>query len=325
MGRLPWTIRWLLTGVLCALLCGACAWRAGSISPAEGLVAFDPDAGAWLTEEEIWEEILAARYVLLGEHHDNPAHHKLQAGIVRGLTARGRRPALAFEMLNADVQEAVREFQEAGRADPEALRAVVEWDQGGWPAWPLYEPVFAAGLDARLPIVAAQVPSAMRKRLTTEGLQALPAGPVREAATRPLPEGPQAELEEEIREGHCNRLPLDLIPRMVEIQRIWDAWMADVIREAATPDGVVLIVGRGHARRERAIPWALAQLEPGALTLAIAFVEASPDDTSPGGWQRWADEERHQLSSYDIVYVTRPIDRGDPCDRIPLIDAAEES
>ena len=320
-------VRRLLVGALCALLCGAfgCAWRAAILTPAEGLVAFDPAAGRWLSEEEIWNRILSARYVLLGEHHDNPTHHVLQAAIVRELAARGRRPALAFEMLGADVQEAIRELQADGKVDPEALRRAVAWDQGGWPAWSLYEPIFAAGLDAGLPIVAAQVPSTLRKSLTAEGLQALPAGVVRELAARPLAEGLQAELEEEIRESHCNRLPLDLIPRMVEIQRIWDAWMADVLREVATPDGVVLIVGSGHVRRERAIPWALAQLEPGAQTLSIAFVEASPDEIHPGDWQHWADEERPQISSYDVVYVTHPFDRGDPCDRIPLIDASDES
>ncbi|MCP5057924.1 MAG: ChaN family lipoprotein [bacterium] len=320
VGRLRRPIRLVMAGSLCVLLCGACAWRAAILSPAEGLVAFDPDAERWITEAEVWEEILAARYVLLGEHHDNPDHHRLQAGILRELAARGRRPALAFEMLGADVRDAIAEFQAAGRADPEALRGVVEWDQSGWPAWPLYEPIFAAGLDAGMPIIAAQVPLALRKGLTAEGLQALPSGPVREIATRPLPEASQADLEEEIREGHCNRIPLDLIPRMVEIQRIWDAWMADAIRAAATQDGAVLIVGRAHARRERAIPWALAQFEPGAQTLSIAFVEASPDD-----WQHWADDERHQLSSYDLVYVTRPIDREDPCDRIPVIDPPAES
>jgi uncharacterized iron-regulated protein len=128
----------------------------------------------------------------------------------------------------------------------------------------------------------------------------------------------RADLEESIREGHCQRLPEAQIPRVVEIQRIWEAWMAETLRSMATADGAVLIVGRGHGRNDRGIPWALEQLDPPATTLSIAFVEADLAHARERDWQRWQDEERADLVGYDLVFVTRPFERGDPCERLSL-------
>src|SRR5215831_17329771 len=38
------------------------------------------------------ETVGAARVVLLGEKHDNPDHHRLQARVVQSIVARGRHP-----------------------------------------------------------------------------------------------------------------------------------------------------------------------------------------------------------------------------------------
>jgi len=293
-----------------------CATASPTFSPSEGLVAFDPVRGRWTTANEVWDRILSARYVMLGEHHDHPDHHRLQAAIVRDVASRGRRPALGFEMLDADDQPNMDELAAAGELDPEAWRRAVAWDDSGWPAWSTYEPVFSAALEAGLPIVAAQIPDSLRTGLVTEGAGALSRAEVRNVATLPLPDAAQTDLEEAIREGHCNMLPEAQIPRMVEIQRIWEAWMAEVLRTSATDDGAILVVGRGHARRDRGIPWALERFDPEATTLSVAFVEASLEDADESDWQRWADEEKADLLGYDLVFVTRPIEREDPCERL---------
>jgi hypothetical protein len=44
-------------------------------------------------------------YVLLGEKHDNVDHHALQAQLLDAMREGGRRPAVAFEMLDASAQE----------------------------------------------------------------------------------------------------------------------------------------------------------------------------------------------------------------------------
>ena len=51
-------------------------------------------------EEALVAAAAAADFVMLGEMHDNPDHHVVQARLVRALGDRGKRPALAFEMLD---------------------------------------------------------------------------------------------------------------------------------------------------------------------------------------------------------------------------------
>jgi len=68
---------------------------------------WDPRAARFVDEATLTAAIASADFVALGEVHDNPDHHLLQARLVRAGTAAGRRPALAFEMLTADQQPAI--------------------------------------------------------------------------------------------------------------------------------------------------------------------------------------------------------------------------
>src|SRR6266480_2784062 len=62
---------------------------------------WDVRAGVAITPETFVTRVAARRFVLLGEKHDNPDHHRLQAWVVGALIAAGRRPAVAFEMFRA--------------------------------------------------------------------------------------------------------------------------------------------------------------------------------------------------------------------------------
>ena len=50
-------------------------------------------ARRFITPETLGAELDRAPFVLLGEKHDNPDHHRLQARILQELSAAGRRPA----------------------------------------------------------------------------------------------------------------------------------------------------------------------------------------------------------------------------------------
>ena len=57
-----------------------------------------------VTISELEKALANARFVLLGEIHDNPDHHRLQAQLIDGLVRKGRRPAIVFEMIPANLQ-----------------------------------------------------------------------------------------------------------------------------------------------------------------------------------------------------------------------------
>ena len=88
-------------------------------------------ARGW-SEAALVADASGADFVLIGERHDNPEHHRLQARLVAALQ-RGHGPrAVAFEMIPAWRQLEIVEYL-AADGDPAGLGEAIAWDAGGWP------------------------------------------------------------------------------------------------------------------------------------------------------------------------------------------------
>ena len=81
-----------------------------------------------------------AHVVVLGEQHDNPAHHQRQAEWIEAIAPK----ALVFEMLTPD-QAANANF---AWVDQVELDAAINWSQNGWPSFDMYFPIFKAAQGA---------------------------------------------------------------------------------------------------------------------------------------------------------------------------------
>ena len=246
--------------------------------------------------------------VVLGELHDNPAHHAFQAELAAALSP----PGIALEMLPRAAEAAavrLREAEAGGAEAPAALREEARAED--WAAW-------AGVLDAAPEAVAigAGVAREDLRRAMAEGAAAA-FGPeaARFGLDAPLPEGQRLAQEAEIFEAHCGALPREMIPGMAEAQRLRDAAFAEALlrAHAAGPGPALLVTGNGHARRDRGVPLHLAAAEPELRVLAVLTVERLPGD---GDWRdalaRWVPEG--EAPPFDVLVVTPPHDRGDPCD-----------
>jgi uncharacterized iron-regulated protein len=116
----------------------------------------------------------------------------------------------------------------------------------------------------------------------------------------PLAENEQAAQEALQFAAHCDAMPKEMLPVMVDIQRLRDAELAFSAREAFDALGgpVVVITGNGHARKDWGAPVYLLSADP---TLSVAALGQGEDDTgAPEGM-------------FDLVESASPVDRGDPC------------
>jgi uncharacterized iron-regulated protein len=295
---------------------GFVGWTAphGRDDPRVGRI-LDVAQGSWIDEAALLDALATADFVLLGERHDHPDHHVLQARIVRALVVRGRRPAVAFEMLDAEDAQALAALDTMADstvpARAEALRRAVEWDQSGWPDWALYAPVFETALAAALPIVPANLARAELHAIRRGGAAAL--APERRAELG-LDEPPDPDefraLADQIREAHCGHAPDAALDRMVEVQRAWNAQLAGTLAAAGTSAGVargaVLIAGSEHVRRDRGAPRRLTQLAPGARIAALGFLEIDPRDP---------DALPDASAPFDYLWLTPRVDLEDPCEK----------
>jgi uncharacterized iron-regulated protein len=231
-----------------------------------------------------------ADIVILGEVHDNPAHHANQAAAVAAIKPR----ALVFEMLTAD--QASR--MPPDRSDAARVEGAIGWNASGWPDFAMYHPIFTAAPDAR--VFGGALPQGEVHRAVDAGAaEVFGADAARFGLSEPLDPVDQAEREADLAAAHCNALPADVLPGMVEAQRLRDAALARAAVEAMTATGgpVVVITGNGHARRDQGIPSVLALAAPQLRVLSVGQLEG------PGG----------QDQPFDLWIVTGTVARGDPC------------
>lgn len=233
--------------------------------------------------------------VVLGEVHDNPHHHANQAAAVAALEP----AALVFEQLTPEL---------AARITPELIEdaarmeAVLEWDARGWPDFDMYHPIFAAAPDAAY--FGGGAPNEDVRRAVSDGAaRVFGDGAALFELDRPYNSEVQARLETLQHDAHCGALPSEMLPGMVEAQRLRDAALARAAiaahAEAAARGGgpVVVITGNGHAGNDRAVP-ALLRAQPMDITVISVgqFENAAPD-----------------APEFDYWTVTEAVDREDPC------------
>jgi uncharacterized iron-regulated protein len=289
------------------------AWQAplGREHPLTGRI-WDTRAGRFVTAEALVAALAQARYVLLGERHDNPDHHRVQAALVRGLLAAGRRPAVPFEMFTADDAPAIARHLGAAPRDAAGLGDAVNWRRSGWPDWAYYQPIAQAALDADVPIVAANLAPSTARALARGNRSALPPGlAARHALDEPMPGGAQAALAAEIERVHCGLMPADRVDGMVLAQRARDATLADGML-GGERDGAVLIAGTGHVRGDRGVPLYLRVRAPGASIATVAPLEVREGWTRP---EQYGEAWDGGLP-FDWVWFTPRMDDGDPCARL---------
>jgi uncharacterized iron-regulated protein len=265
---------------------------------------WDVNAESFVDPATLADRAAESRYVLLGEKHDNPDHHLLQARMIRELVARGRRPAVALEMISLDRSDALAAQLAEHPKDVDALAQAVEWEKSGWLAWDYYRPIAEAALENDLPFVAANLPIGAVK-----AMRRLPSAPPRDGKqpdsvqTAGVPADVREILTEEIQAGHCGHAPERMVQLLVEIQHARDAQLARVLEVAGEEDGAVLIAGNGHVRKWLAVPRFLEAEPP----FVLAFTEVRADVIDPAEYTRGG--------VFDAVWFTPRVDDVDPCEQ----------
>jgi len=302
-------------GVFTFLVMTACSSLAPRGSAHPDVRIWDVRQSRFVTEAQLVDALVAARYRLLGEIHDNPAHHEIRARLIAAIADTGARPAVVFEQFDLDNDAPLMAAQAAG-ADSERLADAGQLDRKSW-LWPMHKPILEAALAAHLPVRAGNLSRAQLRgdSLTAAEKDTKAIWYARLHAAR-WTEAQAAALSADIFESHCRKLPENVVPRLVLAQRMRDAAMAQALVDDATPDGAILIAGDGHVRADFGVPVYLDA--PGlagaaARSISLGLVEASAEET------RAADFPRQLVADhpgFDYIWLTPPVAREDPCERL---------
>ena len=279
--------------------CGATTTSSGPsalVLPATVTVV-DTRGGATLQAGELLQRMAGADFVLLGELHDNPVHHEVRGSLIR---AAGSRPAVVFEQFQAAAGPIPLPGADQSR---EAWLDANGFDRNGW-RWPLHQPVVEAAIANARTIWGSGIGRDQLRAVVRGGDAAAPEELRRLMEAAPLSAPARAAIDSDLVEGHCGQLPEPMIPGMRSAQVIRDASMTRALLSAVDGGSAWLIAGNGHVRADVAVPRLLTVAAPGKRLLVIGLLERGKDGSPPGG---------AELGRYDLVIITPPTERGDPC------------
>lgn len=231
-----------------------------------------------------------ADVVILGEVHDNPAHHTAQARAVAALQPK----AVIWEMLTPEQASDLP----PDLADADLVANAVGWAASGWPEFALYHPIMLAA-PAALHFGAGVSRDRARRVFDAPLAEVFGEGAARFGLDAAVPEAETETRLTDLTRAHCNALPEALLPGMLAAQRLRDAELARAVLNALDRTGgpVAVITGNGHARADWGVPALIARADPLVRVLSIGMLEAEPDAAPP----------------FDLWLITPPVARADPC------------
>lgn len=256
-----------------------------------------------ISVSELSSTITSAKYLLLGEKHDNPDHHKLQLEITKMLSSAGSLSALALEMMNSGVQSKLDSIAGQNFESDDDLKSYIDWDNDGW-EWAFYGPLIKAALQKSVPLYAGNI--------STETMREVYATEEPSASQSIVGDEVMAQLIRDIDVSHCGLLPESQFPAMVRVQQARDAAMAKSMQSPATGATSLLIAGNYHARQDLGVPNYLLAAHDGLKRediVSVSFMEVSTESSAAKDYI----ESTAGISAYDFIWFTPAVSNEDYC------------
>lgn len=258
--------------LLAAFLLSACAKTPPSTPVPDSLTSSqirDLHSGEILTPEQLLARLAVQPRVMVGEKHDNPAHHHIEAWLVENLPARRPQGSVLMEMLTPSQQPAVDNVKRLLHTQPDTPAArvaqLIHW-QKSWD-WSMYGDVVMPALNAPYPLLAANL-----DRSEIMAFYKNPTFPPGENGANPQV---RKAIADTIRTSHQQNIEAEQLHAMLAIQQQRDRRMAE--RLLAAPQPALLIVGGYHAKRNVGVPVQMKDLQPQASVTVLMLAEQGSD------------------------------------------------
>ena len=258
----------------------------------EAYQLYDVSAKEVVGFSQVLPRLLEKRIVLVGEHHNNEDHHKIQLKVIEALHESGKQLAIGMEMFRAESQEALNQWHRGEMTQKRFQRLYYEnWN---FP-WPLYGKIFNYAERSNIPLVGLNVPSEITRQVARKGFESL-----------------SKDQRQMLPDITCDVSPdyMSFIKRaygahahgkmnfdnFCEAQLVWDKAMAihalNYLKDHPNYS-MVLIAGTGHAWR-RGIPEEIRQRSRVPYAVILPHV---PKNIEPG---------RITVKDADYIWLDQP-------------------
>ena len=225
----------------------------------------------------------SCRFVFVGEEHDNPKHHQMQADIIQALVERGRSVIVGFEMFQRPIQPMLNPWTLGWWTEDEFIQKA-DWKHQWGMDYALYRPIFETIKKDKLPMVALNIPRDWVHTVGTKGYDALNDDQKGQLVpSLDLQNRNHKKMFEAMMEGH------PAAPNMYAAQVLWDTAMADsaikYLDSHVLPSNTVLVIvaGAGHGMYGQGINYRLGMRNAGScLNLICVTGKDGPVTVSRG-------------------------------------------
>lgn len=226
-------------------------------------------SGALQSWDDMIDGLLAARVIGVGEKHDEPSHHLVQARVLAALADRDPGLVVGLEMVSQDQQGVLDAFL-SGKTSEADFAAF--WNKAWGYDYAMYKPVFDAARARRLRVVGLNAPIAVAIAVAKKGLSGLT--PAQRAwLPAAVDESSDARYRAFVKDslaGH--KLPPDAEARMTQAQAAWNEAMGAKAAElAASGARVLVIAGQGHMLWRAGVPESAARRGAGATAVVLPY------------------------------------------------------
>lgn len=225
----------------------------------------DLHSGETLTPAQLLKRLAAEPRVIVGEKHDNPVHHQIEAWLVENLPTQRPQGSVLLEMLTPSQQAAVDSTQRLLKIAPETsstrVAELLKW-QASWD-WSMYGEVVMPAMKAPYPLLSANL-----DRSEIMAFYQKPTFPAGENSANPAV---REAIADTIRVSHQQNIAPEQLHAMLAIQQQRDRRMAE--RLLAAPLPALLIVGGYHAKRNVGVPVHVKDVQPAATVTVLMLAE----------------------------------------------------
>jgi uncharacterized iron-regulated protein len=259
--------------------------------------------------ETMVARLAKADMVFLGEQHDDPRTHQLQAAVLEGVARRRTGPiVLALEMFERDVQSPLDAYLAGKTSETEFLAASRPWPNYATDYRPMVEFAKASGW----PVVAGNVPRRLASVVARRGLAALDSLPATDRAfvakTLNCPRDDywtrfKATMGDMA--GHGMTLSPEQVEatvwRTYEAQCVKDETMGEAVAESHLANQAMVIHANGafHSDYRYGTADRAQRRAPKAKSMVVSFVPVTDLDTVDG-------KPHRKLGDYVVFTLATP-------------------
>ncbi|HRI44456.1 MAG TPA: ChaN family lipoprotein [Fimbriimonadaceae bacterium] len=228
------------------------------------------------TVDEVAADAAGIRYVLVGESHDSPDHHRFQADVIAALVRRGRQVMVGFEMFTRPNQPNLAPYTLGRWSEAEFIERSNWKTEWGFP-FPIYKPIFDVVRENRLPMVALNVPRDWVRAVGRGGASALTREQASWVGDLDLGNRDHRMIFDSLMGGHPPSGTQG--QNIYSAQVLWDEAMAQSAIEAMAPSTnprrvMVIVAGSGHVMYGQGIGYRITR-RTGEPTLTVTCIDSS--------------------------------------------------